>query len=496
MSNDNKDKKSQEQFTKAQLIYTFWKTGFLKYKLHAVQKEMYDVFYNAEKRSTLVWLLARQTGKSYLLAILALETALRKNDSIVKLVTDTKLHVKSIFEKIFKELMDDCPEEFKPKYIQSDFTYYFPNGSQIQMAGTDNKNYEKLRGQKAALVLVDEAGFCSDLEDAVMGVLFPTTTHTGGKIVLATTPPEDPDHQFFKFLEEAENAKLLSKKTIDDNPLLSPEEKNAIEKAMGGRTSVRFRREYLVEIIRDSSRTVIPEFTEEAEKLIVNSHPVPPFRDCYVSMDLGGKDLTVLLFGYFDFRGDKVVVEDELVLDFSQKDVNLQKLSDKTIETEEKLWTNVLTNEFIPPFKRTSDVDYIALKEIDRLSGGKLYFSLAKKDDKMSAINHVRLLIQNNKISINPKCTTLIRHLKNVKWKSETNKETFSRSPDNGHYDAIDALIYFVRSIDFSKNPYPAGYGLNLRNDTYYVGGKQNFMDKNSPNNQISVYKKLFGVKK
>ena len=484
------------EMTKAELIYTFWKTGFLKYKLHSVQKEMYDIFYNSQNRSILVWLLARQTGKSYLLAVLALEFARKKPDSIIKLVTDTKMHVKSIFEKIFKELLSDCPEEFKPKYVQSEYVYYFDNGSQIQMAGTDGKNYERLRGQKASLVLVDEAAFCSDLDDVIMGVLFPTTTHTGGKIVLATTPPQDSDHEFLRFMEEADMAGLLTKKTLDDNPLISQEEKLNIERSMGGRKSVRFRREYLVEIIRDSSRTVIPEFTEDSEGEIVKVHPKPPFRDCYVGMDLGGKDFTALLYGYFDFRADKVVIEDELVLDFTQKDVNLQTLVNKGMEKEQEIWTDVLTNEFLPPFKRVSDVDYIALKEIDRLSNGKLHFNTTQKDDKISAINHLRLLIQNRKLVISPKCVTLIRHLKNVKWKSENNKEVFSRSPDNGHYDTVDALIYLIRAIDFSRNPYPAGYGLNLRNDSFYVNGRQNYIEQNSPNKQLGIYKKLFGLKK
>jgi len=481
------------ELTRDEYIYTFWKTGFLKYKLHSGQKEMYDIFYGSPRRSILVWLISRQFGKSYTLAILALEQAIKKEDSIVKLVTDTKIHVKSIFEKIFKEILSDCPEEFKPKYVNSDYTFYFPNGSQIQMAGSDGKNYERIRGQKAALILIDEAAFCDHLDNMIWSTFYPTTTHTGGKVVLATTPPVDSDHEFLNFMEKAEIDGFLTKKTIYDNPIIPEEEKRNIEHSMGGKSSIRFRREYLVEIIRDSSRTVIPEFTQEAEQEIVKKHPVPPFKDCYVGMDLGGKDFTALIFGYYDFRADKVVIQDELVLDFSQKDVNLQKLVTETRKIEDALWTNVMTNEFIPPYKRVSDVDYIALKEIHQLSHGTLNFTVSKKDDKVSAINQLRLLIQNQKLVIDPKCVNLIRHLKNVKWKSESNKEVFARSADNGHYDCVDALIYLIRSIDFSRNPYPAGYSLNMRDNTYYVGGKDKYLANNSGNKQLSIYKKIFG---
>jgi hypothetical protein len=50
----------------------------------------------------------------------------------------------------------------------------------------------------------------------------------------------------------------------------------------------------------------------------------------------------------------------------------------------------------------------------------------------------------------------LIFHLKNGIWK-KGGKE-FARSPDAGHYDAIDALKYMVRNINYTRNPYPANY--------------------------------------
>ena len=85
---------------------------------------------------------------------MALEQALRQPNSVIKLVTDTKLHIKTIFEQIFTELLKDCPEDLRPEYSTQLFTYHFKNGSQIQLAGTDGKHYEKLRGQKAHLIIL------------------------------------------------------------------------------------------------------------------------------------------------------------------------------------------------------------------------------------------------------------------------------------------------------------------------------------------------------
>ena len=186
---------SPKKINKSAAIAELWNRGELSWKCHSVQKDMRNVFYNADDNATLVWLLARQSGKSVELAILALEQCLRKPNSIVKLLTDTKLHAQSIFDPIFKMLLEDCPETLKPAYVESKFTYHFSNGSSIQLAGSDNKHYERLRGQKSDLVLVDEAGFCDNLKHIVKSILLPTLTHTGGKIVLASTPPTDPDHE-------------------------------------------------------------------------------------------------------------------------------------------------------------------------------------------------------------------------------------------------------------------------------------------------------------
>lgn len=465
-----------------------WRRGNLIWKCHPIQKEMYKVFYGSPERSRLVWLLARQSGKSYLLAILALEQANRETNSIVKMVTDTKLHLKSIFEKIFEELLMDCPENLKPEFKEKTYTYYFPNGSQIQLAGTDNKHYEKLRGQKAHLVLVDEAGFCNELDTVINSVLFPTTTHTGGKIVLASTPPEQLDHEFFKFIEKAEHKNFLSKKTIYDNPLLTKEEVERIIEEMGGIDSQRFRREYLCEMVKDPNISVIPEFDEELEKEIVKEWPRPPFYDCYESMDLGGKDLTVVIFAYYDFRADKIIIQDELVMDFKNKEETIAKLVENIQIKEKSNWVDPFTFEVKKPFFRVSDIDYLVIREILKYSHNQMVFHPAEKDQNATMINDLRHLLSSKKIIIDPKCVTLIRHLKNVRWDSKTNKHRFARSPDNGHYDAVDALKYLIRHIIYSRNPYPASYDVRMRDMFGPVPEKSTI-------SQVEVFKKIFNIK-
>ena len=150
---------------------------------HKVQVEMYEQFKKAPENSTIAMLLSRQTGKTFWLSILANEQALQKPGSIIKILADTKLHVETIIIPKFNELFSDCPEHLKPKYDKTKYIFNYPNGSQIQLAGTDNGHFERLRGSVCDLVLIDEAGFCQRLKYIVDSVLTPTTTHTGGRIV-------------------------------------------------------------------------------------------------------------------------------------------------------------------------------------------------------------------------------------------------------------------------------------------------------------------------
>lgn len=470
---------------KQQVINELYKRGNLSWKCHSVQKEMYDIYHSAKANSTLVWLLARQSGKSYLICVLAIEQALRKPHSIVKILTDTKIHAKNIYDKLFEEILHDCPEDLKPTFIKAQYIYEFPNGSQIQLAGSDSGHFEKLRGQKSAAVFVDEAGFCNQLENIVKSVLLPTTTHTGGRIVLASTPPEAYDHDFINFIEEAKMRDYLTVKTINENPLLNAEQIARIEKEMGGRDSERFKREYLCQISKNSETSVVPEFTEDLQLEIVREWPVAPHKDCYVSMDLGGKDLTFVVFGYFDFRANKIIVEDELVMDMRKKDNNIRTLMDQILKKEEALWKDPYTLDPIKPYIRVSDINPIVTKEIYSLSNGLVNFVNPNKSDKIAAIHDLRVLLQSKRIIIHPRCKNLIRHLENVRWSNSRSKTEFARSADDGHYDGVDALIYLIKSIVYSRNPYPSNY--DFPNGDIMVNPRFKGTD-------FSAYRKMFNL--
>lgn len=468
-----------------------WRRAELSWKLDPVQVELRNLFYEG-KHKLFTWLLARRSGKSFALVVLAIEQCLRKPNSVVKYAAPTKQQINTILRPIFKKILEDCPEDIKPVFKTNDYIYYFPNGSEIQLAGTDSGHAEKLRGGDSNLAIVDEAGFCMDLSDLIKSILLPTTLTTGGKIILASTPPKEEDHDFINYIEESELRGSLVKKTIYDNPRLTNEQRDELIKELGGITTDEARRELMVELIKSTSTSVIPEFNHDLEKKIVKEWPRPPFFDAYESMDVGGVDFTAVLFAYYDFRADKIIIEDEIVVDFQQPGNNLEVLTKEIIHKEESHWTNVLSGEVKRPTLRVSDTNPIALNEIRKYSNGLINFTTTRKDDKDTALNNFRVLLKAEKIIIHPRCVHFIRHLKNVRWKNKNSKTDFARSPDNGHYDTIPAAIYLVRNINYKKNPYPSHYDLNLRSQDAYIQNPENLKNKTDINH---IYKKLFNIK-
>jgi len=463
-----------------------WRRGHLSWMLDTNQKELYDLYYNTDYRVQ-TWLLARRSGKSYCLCVLAIEMCLKKSGAIIKFLAPTRVQVNLIIRPLMRKILESCPDDIKPEYKAKDNIFYFPNGSELQLSGTDGGAAERLRGGDSDLAIVDEAGSCMDLKYCVRDILLPTTLITKGKILLASTPPEDVEHDFVDFIEEAEARGSIVVKTIDDNPRIDKEEKVKLIEELGGINSESTQRELYCRMIKSKTNSVVPEFTDEKVPEIVQDLPEPPFYDAYVSMDLGYKDWTVVLFAYYDFRLDKVVIQDEIVTYGTE--MYLDKLGNQIIAKEKQLWTNKITGELIKPRKRVSDHNLIAINEIKRATNYQVHFEMADKEGKHASINNLRMMVNSNKIAINPRCVTLIRHLKNAKWASTTAKDTFARCPQGSHYDAVDACAYLLKSIDYKRNPYPKNYGFNYRSEDMFNNLTTKSIEKEN------IYRKILNLK-
>lgn len=448
--------------------FQLWHMGILQWKFSITQKKIWD-FYNSTNEKTIVLNCSRRLGKTYLLTLMAIEQCLKHERSIVKFLMPENKMIRTTLRPIMQEIFQDAPKELTPHFNTQDSIYKFANGSEIHLAGTDNGNYLKIRGGNCHLAIVDEAGFCTDLDHIIKFILIPTTTLTRGRIILSSTTPPDPDHEFIKAMEDADLKGTLIRKTIFDardddmgseSPRITDEIIGDIIKSYPtGEEDEAFRTEYLCQIIFNSNDSVIPEFTKEVQANTITEHwKRPVFYDGYVSMDIGFVDLTVVLFGYWDFENGVLVVEDEIVI--NGPELTTRKLAELILRKETGLWTDTLTGEFKSPYKRVSDNNLILINDLQK--DFNITFFATEKHNKDSYMGMLRNMIGANQIVINPRCKTLISHLKLATWDNKkAGARDFKRSTSGDvphHFDAVAALMYMVRNIDMNKNPYPKGY--------------------------------------
>lgn len=482
--NEKENQTSSKKIKVEEARILLWQEGELSWLLHEGQRSLYQSYVDC-KEKTVVWNCSRRFGKSWTLCVLAIETCLKNQYSLVKYCCAKQVDARGIIRPLIREITRTCPKELRPVFKVQERAYVFPNGSRIELSGLDGGRAESIRGGSCNLAIIDEAGLVGDLEYIVTSIILPTTTTTKGKIVLASTPPKTAAHPFVtKFLNKARIQNNLVTKTVFDNPNIDQDELNKIIEEYGGINSVGFRREFLCHIILDDEYAVIPEFTPELKEKTVKEWKRPPFYDGYVAMDFGVKDLTVVLFAYYDFRNAKLVVEDEYVIN-GQK-FNTKTLAENIKEKEQSVYTDPYTGEYRNPFIRVSDNNLGLIQDLWSLHG--LRFLPTRKDDADAALNNLRNWIQDEKIIINPRCTRLIAHLETAVWNKS--KTSFDRSGDNGHFDAVDSLKYMIRNIQSNRNPYPAGYGATSQENIWSVHQK----DQSNP--QIEAIRQMLNIKK
>ena len=405
------------------------------------------------------------THNSFTNCLVAVETCIKQPNAIVKYACPKQRMVQTIIKPIMREIFKDAPFEYdlSEMWKANDKIYVFPNGSEIQIAGTDNGNSENLRGGYAQLLICDEAGFMDDLDYVVNSILLPTTDTTDGKLILTSTPNyKDPHHEFhesFVFPIEAEGR--LVKYTLYDSPMVD-EQKIAkiISRYPGGIENPKFRCEYLCEIPKLTENTVIPEFTSSKEICLLDEDTkLPDHYDAYVSGDVGFRDLTAILFAYYDFMNAQLVVLDELIM--NGPEMTTDALAKQIKHYEELRFYNEEINMPVSPYLRIMDNDLKLINDLMRLHD--LHFIATKKDNKEAQINQVRLWVHQGKIKIHPRCKHLLYHLENAQW--DKNRKEFKQLKDSlngeirgGHCDSLDALIYLVRNINESRNPFPEDY--------------------------------------
>ena len=430
-----------EQDNRALAIkHSLWRRGDLTWKLRPHQTPIYDHIANGgsvpreKPAAKTLCNISRQTGKSFVAVVYAIEHCLKTKHAHVQFLASTGKQMRTILVPALKKIIDDCPEDIAPIATASDGSWTFPTtGAVLRFDGTDADQAENIRGRSSTLVIIDEAGFIDDLEYLVKDIIQPQFIVTKGRLVLISTPPETPDHYFRTLCDNAKADNAYLERDVYLNGFATPEDIVQWMKEAGGEKSSTWRREYLCQFLVDEARQVCPEFTEERIARLVQDVPPAGENHKVVGMDVGFRDATGVLFGYYDFRGAKLVIEREMLI--RGKDVRTDTLA-KTIKfIEDAIWGH-------EPTFRVSDVDLILLNDLQSIHN--LNFRPATKDNKDAMVNELRLWIQQDRIVIDKSCAKLVRQLQNAIWTRD--RRQFERDPD-GHYDLVDALIYLVRTL-------------------------------------------------
>lgn len=429
---------------KAQAIAELWFRGILTWKLHKAQRVI-DKLFKAIKGQLFVGNISRQWGKSFWAACKAIEMALSKPKAQIKYGAAFQVDLVKYIIPTFNKILEDCPKAIKGEHIGS--AYVFPNGSVIDLVGID-KHPDSMRGNSLDLIIIDEAAFVTKLDYLYKSVIIPATTHRpNAKIIFISSAPSTPAHAFKDYAKKAQEEGSYALFTIYDNPLIDQETIDRLMFEAGGKESTTWRREFLCEFVTDSDMAIIPEWNDKYIQDIPHDD-LYGFYHKYVGMDLGFKDFTALIFGYYDFRKATLIIEDEMHM--NGPNMNSLLIVNGIKIKENEMWGSSR------PYRRVSDNNDLTLLA-DFSSIHDLYFIPTTKESLVAMINELRLMVQSGRIIIHPRCTQTIGCLKYGIW--DTKKKQFARLKDYGHFDHLAALIYLVRNLDVHTNPIPPTLG-------------------------------------
>lgn len=430
-----------------------WYKGDLSHLLHEGQAKIQQC-YEVSPHTVQVILCARGFGKTYWGASLAVGQALKKPKSRIKIATEFQTDLESLILPNFDAVLEDCPDDLRPVWRPSKSKFIFPNGSEIALIGLDRKP-NGLRGQHGVdLIILEEAGFITKLEAIYRSVIVPITTHRPNcKIVLISTPPESLDHYFWTFVDRATVNGSLYVFTIDQNPMLTPKDIQRLEEEMGGRESTQFKREYLCQRVAEESRMVVPEFNDSH----IQDYKRPDYFEYlhkHHALDTGVRDLTVGVWGYYDFLNARAIIEDELVL--KNREVLTQIIFDRSMVIEQELGYAKTT-------RHADNNNLILIQDLNYLgSTRKVHWNPTRKDEIEASVNLVRTWLAQGRLIVHPRCKHTIGTLRTALWNKT--RTDFHRSEVYGHADAIMALVYFLRNLNTADNPIPQTFRVDIAN--------------------------------
>ncbi len=419
----------------------FWKNGDLSYKLDTLQESIRETIYSEKKDKYLI-LSSRQIGKSYLSCVLALEFCIRNPNTIVRIVAPTLKQAHDIVQDNLAAIIQDAPAGFIQRH-KSEMRWLVGKSS-LRLGAFERSHVDSNRGVNASLIITEEAGFVDseDFKYAMESVLGPQLIRSGGTELHISSPSEDEFHYLHTdIMPRCELHGTSFRYTVYDSPSITPRQIEQAAERCGGVETESFRREYKAEIIRSSSLMVIPEFHDRH----VAAFDMPVHYYSAVGTDFGGsQDKSAGCLVAYDFKYDRLLVAADFMCDSNTRSPEIIACARELEQYAQSGYEERLNRVIDAPAQLIGDL----LESTGYLATAPI------KDDLQAGLNAVRMLFQMGKIIVHPRCASLIGCIKAARWNSK--RTDFVRTTAFGHADALMGLVYAVRALNRTTNPYPA----------------------------------------
>lgn len=407
----------------------------INYHPYQWQKDVHDNLNQFKKGYIHLIKSKRQCGKSIMLEMILLKTALEINNSESFSLSPTLAQC----QKMYKELKDIVlsTKAYK-KHNDVSLTIEFINGSTISFKSSAQK--EALRGYTCNGVLViDEAAY---IQDEIFASVLAWTNVNQPPVIICSTPNFKQGFFYDYYIKgksvDSNNIIIYDWNDYDTSALLSADRlemyKSTLSKYM-------FKTDYLGEFL-DLEGSVFGNF----EKCINNNHT--PNLNCYMGVDWGsgnGKDYTAI----------SIINSNNEMIDcvyFNDKD------SIETINIIIELIKKYQPLKVTVEYNSIGSVFYDLLNKSIQSNGLNVQLNkfITTNENKQKLVNNLQVNIQNNTIQL-LNDNELITELSMYEMKpSPTGKPTYNAS--NGYHD--DLLISLMLALDSKTIIQPSFYFL------------------------------------
>lgn len=421
-----------------------WNLGFLD-TLYPLQRQILE---DPAKRKCIQ--AGRRAGKSYLLAVMLLDAAIKTPGETAIYFATTRDSARDMCWRELKDLNDAFSLDIKFKEMPS-LTATLKNGSEIRLDGCPTRDrIEKFRGRRYSFICVDEAGSFGDyLEELVEHVLEYKTWDLAAPIVLSGNPNASATGFFYECCEgnRKDKYKTWHFNILDNErfplwrskPDWQAQAKAFLdgERIKAGRTENNpiYRREDLGLWVRDGESLVVPFSAQNVYDQLPEPMEYPSWH-WIIGVDFGVVDATSIVVGGWTANSPNLYIVDNWQMSFDADKIgNLTKAIYET------------TCDKIREYAERYNPDAIVG---DPGGGGKIFIQdIANKyslpifaADKRSRPEQMELFIDSfrtGRIKVNPYLKEMIDEFKTLQWGNRKRCE-FARGFQDHAFDACRYL--------------------------------------------------------